>query len=456
MTEPSDAAGPRNEPGASYLTESREVEALRARVADLEAKQAPGAVAPGRAAGRARSAFAWLLITVAAILAPVAVLGSWARAELVDTERFVQTFAPLAQEPEVQAFVTQQVVEAIDENVDIDGTVGDLLDGLSELGLPPDAQNAVVLLKGPAAAGVKSLIGTSVEGVVASEQFAQLWQVTLRETHSRAIGVIQGDPNTALQLSDDGTLSIELGTVITQVKGSLVGQGFGFAQQIPVVEKSIPVLASDSLILVRVLYQVAVSAGYWLPWVVLALIAIGLTVARNRTRALAWTGASLAVSFGLLAAGLGIGRGFFIGTVSPSVMPGATAGVLFDQLTAMISAVLLALITLSVFIAIGAWFYGTSRPARAFRAAGDRVFAAVRASFARNGLNTGGFGRAVERWRSAIIVATAAIGVIFIFLNRPTTLGSVIGTAVVVLLVILLVEILRRPAQTPQSGKLRS
>lgn len=460
MTEASDAAEPRGASVTSELTgpaglaEPSEVEALRARVAELEAQHSPSTVAPQRAAARARTALAVVLVTVAAVLAPIAVLGTWARAELVNTERFVQTFAPLAEEPEVQAFVTQQAVQAIDENVDIDGMVGNLLDGIGELGLPANAQDALVLLKGPAAAGVRSLIGTAVEGVVVSDQFAQLWQVTLRETHSRAIAVIQGDPNTALQLSDDGALSIELGTVITQVQGVLADQGFGFADQIPVVEKSIPLLASDSLILVRTLYQVAVAAGYWLPWAVLVLLIIGVAVARNRIRALAWTGATLAVSFGLLASGLGIGRLFFIGSVSPSIMPGATAGVIFDQLTELMSSALISLVVLSAIIAVGAWLCGASRPARALRAAGNRGFSTLRASSDRHGLNPGGFGRVVERLRSAIIVTTVAIGVLVIFLNRPVTLEKIISTLVVVLVVLLLVEMVRRPAQSqpqPQS-----
>jgi hypothetical protein len=313
--------------------------------------------------------------------------------------------------------------------------VGDVFEGIAELDLPPRSLAAISLLEGPAAEGIRSLLGTGVERVVASPQFAQLWELALRETHSRAIAVVQGDPNAALQLSDDGTLSLQLDTVIREVKQVLVQQGLGFASG-----------TADSLVLVRTLYQVAVTAGYWLPWGVLALLVAGIAVARNRTRSIAWAGIGLAASFLLLAAGLGIGKQFFVGTVSPSVMPAATAHVLFDQLTLLIFSTLVALVVLSLFIAIGGWLAGASRPARAVRGAAESGFSAVRTAADRRGIGTGAFGRTVERWRSAIIVATVGIGVLVLFLSRPITTGGVIGTLIAVLAVLLVTELARRPA----------
>lgn len=62
---------------------------------------------PG-AAGRRfswRSVFAAMFVLISIVLAPAAVMGAWARVQLVDTDRFVQTFAPLAESPAVQALI---------------------------------------------------------------------------------------------------------------------------------------------------------------------------------------------------------------------------------------------------------------------------------------------------------------------------------------------------------------
>lgn len=436
------------------MHQEQDVQALRTQIAALEARNREIQEALEHTANqeprvasrsRGRTIVAVILVLVGILIAPVAVVGTWARVQLVDTDRFVQTFAPLAEDPAVQSFVASQASAAIEANVDIDGMVGDLFDGISSLDLPPRALASVALLKGPAADGVRSLINSGVERVVASPQFAQLWEGVLRETHGRAIAVIQGDPNTALQLSEDGTLSLELKTLIDEVKTSLVNQGFGFAENIPEIDRAIPLLTADALVLVRTLYQVATAAGFWLPWLVLTLVAAGVATARNRVRALGWAGLGLTVAFLLLASGLGIGRRFFVGAVSPSVMPASAARAIFDQLTLLMSSAVLALTVLSGFIAVGAWLAGRSRAATALRTAGARLLETIRTSADAHGLNTGSFGRLIERWHSAIVAATIAGGILVLFLNRPMSLGGVILTLVIMLFVLLIVELVRRP-----------
>ena len=269
------------------MGDQADTDALRARLAELEAEnrqlkktQAKFDEAGGqKAKGRLRASAAVILVLIGALLAPVAVIGTWARAQLVDTDRFVQTFAPLAQKPEVQSFVAKEVTNGIEQSVDIDAMVSDLFDGIAQLDLPPAAAQTLPLLEGTAANGVRSLIGSGVETVVESPQFASVWETTLRETHRRAVAVIQGDPSSMLLLSDDGTLSLSLGRVITEVKTALTNQGIGFADAIPVIDRSVPILASNSLVLVRTLYQVAITVGFWLPWVALGALVAGVLFA---------------------------------------------------------------------------------------------------------------------------------------------------------------------------------
>lgn len=445
------------------MREQTDTGALRVRIAELETENrqlkkaqnaqkvqlTQGEAGGRRSQGRLRASAAVILVLIGALLAPVAVLGTWARAQLVDTDRFVQTFAPLAQKPEVQYFVAKEVTDGIEQNVDIDAMVSDLFDGIAQLDLPPAAARTLPLLEGTAASGVRSLIGSGVETVVESPQFASVWETTLRETHTRAIAVIEGDPNSVLQLSHDGVLTLSLGTVISEVKAALVSQGIGFAEAIPVIDRSVPLLASDSLVQVRTLYQVAVIFGFWLPWVALGALTAGVLLARRRTRALSWAGIGVAATLLLLAVGIGIGRLVFLGAVSPSIMPAATAEVVFAQLTELIASTLLALITLCVLVAVGAWLAGASRLATLTRGSLDAGFAAIRRAADRRGFGAGATGRFVERWHSAILVLTVAVGVLALFLTRPITFGAVFGTLVCVVLVLCLAEVLRSPEKIP-------
>ena len=426
------------------------MEDLRERVGRLEDENRTlrRSAAPARG-GRARTALAVILLIVASLLAPVAVVSTWVRAELVDTDRFVAGLAPLAEKPAVQAYIADEVVRAIEESVDIPAIVHDAVSGLDALDLPPKATSAIGMLEGPAVQGINSMIRTTVDRLVASPQFAKVWEVALRETHSRAIAVIQGDPNAVVQLAEDGTLSIELGTIIAEVKQMLVAQGVDLARLIPAIDRSVPLVTSDSLVAVRTSYGFATAIGYWLPWIVLGLLVAGVAVARNRVRAAAGAGIGLAICLTLLAAGIGTGRLFFVATVSPAFMPVATAEALFGQVTENMSAIILALIVLSVLIAVGAWAFGRSRPATAIRGAANRGFARARAGLDRLHLDTGAVGSWIDRLRPALWFVGVAAAVLAIFLTRPISLGLVIGAVVALLVWLLLIELSRRPGAVP-------
>lgn len=428
---------------------TQEIEVLSAKVAELEAenRDLQAALTPGTPKGKARLRWvaAFILVLVGAILAPVAVLGGWVRAELVNTDQFVETFAPLASEPEVQAFIAGEVSVAIHQTLDVEGMIDNVFDGIAESNLPPKAVAALPLLKGPAANGVKSLIDSGVVTVVESPQFSSVWQTVLRETHSRAIAVIQGDTNAGLQLSKDGTLSLDLGATIAAVKDGLVAQGIGFADLIPEIDRQIPLVTSDSFATVRTAYQLAVGIGLWLPWVSGALLIAGVLVARNRLRALTWVGVSVAASLLLCLAGVTVGKWFFISEVSPSIMPESTAEILFAQLTGLASSTLVSLTVLFAAIAIGAWLSGSSKLAASIRGAGESVFAGIRNSADSHGLSTGKFGRLIDRWHVAIVAVAVLVSVLLVFLIRPITVGGVIATVFCLLGLLLIVELLRRP-----------
>lgn len=420
-----------------------EIEDLRARLRALE--QENEALRRPRRRISARSIIAGIVLVVAVLLAPIAAMGTWARLQLVDADRFVATFAPLAEDPDVQDFVADQVTAAIDEQVDLDAVVGELFDGLRALDLPPRATAALGLLEAPAASGLSSLIDGVVHEVVSSQQFADIWAETLRFTHERAVAILQDEPGTALDLSDDGVLSVDVGAVVERVKEALAERGAGVADLIPVIDRTIPVVQADALVLVRTVYQIAVTAGFWLPWVVLGLVVLGVLLAVNRPRALFWTSVGFAVVFFLLAAGTGVGRGFFVSAVSPSIMTAAAAESLFDQLTALLGSTIVALALVGVLIALWAWLAGSSRSARTVRGVTESGFGALREAAEARGISTGRFGRAVDRYRGAILIAGMAIGVLILLATRPVTFGAVLGVAIGVLVLTTLVELLRRP-----------
>ncbi|HEU4755514.1 MAG TPA: hypothetical protein VFS72_02540 [Agromyces sp.] len=435
---------------------------LRARIAALEAENAilrEGATATdGAAAGAATSAgaprpkrhrgrtiAAVALVVVGLLLAPVALVSAWARLQLVDTDRFVATFAPLAEDPDVQAFIAAEVTTAIDNEVDIPSLTKDVFDGIRSLDLPPRAEDALGLLEGPAAEGITRLVATAVDRIVASDAFAEIWAAALRASHRQFTAALQGDPDAALAIGPNGTLSIQLGPVIEAVKQRLEDQGISIASAIPVIDRSVVIATSDSLTLVQTVYALAVGVGTWLPFVVLLLLAAGVLVAKRRSAALVWTAGGLALTMLLTLAGFGTARLFFVGTVSPSIMPAAAAESIYGGLTDLMVSTVAAFIVLAIAVALIAWLSGPWRPARAVRGFSDDAFGAVRRSAEEHGITTGRFGEGLHRYRVAVFAAIAVIASLVLLASRPLSVSTVVWTVVIALIAVLLVELLARP-----------
>lgn len=441
------------------MPEQQDIEALQAKLEELEARnrELQAKTDAGRnTTNRGRKILSAVLIVSSVILAPLATVGTWTRTMLVDTDRFVATFAPLAEDPAVQKFVADQALNAIEENVDIDGIVDDVFTGISSLNLPPRAKEMLPLLATPAADGIRSILSTGINRIVTSEQFAQIWEGTLRETHSRAVAIIQGDPNRAVQLTDDGTITLSLGKVISEVKQVLVDQGFGFAENIPEINRTIPLFSAESLTLVRLLYQLATAFGYWMPWIALGMLALGVALASNRVKALTRAAFALTVVFLLMSLGINVGSHLFAASVSPSIMPAATAFALYGQLTLLMASTLVALTALSFVVTLGAWFAGDSRTAHFLKRASTTMFSGIRTSAERHGLTTGKFGETVGRFSTVITISAVVVGLFVLFLNRPISLSAVITTTVVVLLMMLLVQLVRRPFTVDSTEVLES
>jgi len=224
------------------------------------------------------------LIVFGALLAPLAVVTAWGKATLLDTDRFVATYAPLARTPAVQTYVVDQTMVVIDENVDINQLTEDLVAGLKGVGTGPRLSQALDALQGPATRGLETLIRTGVQNFVQSDAFATTWQEALRVSHSQLVLTAQGDPNAILQAQQNGTIGIQIGPIIASVKEALMARGISIASRIPAVNRVIPIAQSDQLYLIQVGHQLVVTLGTWLPWVSVVLVVLLFWVMRFVTR----------------------------------------------------------------------------------------------------------------------------------------------------------------------------
>lgn len=423
-----------------------ELEAMRARIAELEAATGSATEASTSRSNpqRWRAPLSALCIIIAAILVPVSIVASWARAELVDQDAFVQTFAPLADDPAVQALIIDQTVIAIDASIDIDGLTGQLFDGIASLGLPPRAGAALDLLRGPAAAGVHSIVTNAITTAVESDAFSSVWERALRLSHSALLATVNNDGTGAVAISEKGEIGIQLGPIIVELRQRLIDQGFGFASMIPVIDKTIVVAQSDALVLVNTVYVLAVAVGWWVPLLCLGFFVLGLALARKRGVAFIGSGIALALGSATLAIGLAVGATVLAVNASGLGISSSALTAIFNQVTGTMKDTAIVLILLGILLAVFVWLTGGSRTGRRVQGVLGSLNSGARTGLAARGVDTGAVGTWLYRQRILVRVIIVVAGVLWLLALRPLSTGDVFLVVLVGIAVWWLTELAQR------------
>jgi hypothetical protein len=155
-----------------------EVDGLRA---ELEA-------VPRKRAVRTRGVVAVALVVVTSIVVTVSVTAVWARRNALNTNRWVATVGPIAEEPAVQQalgrYITDQAMTAIDP------------EELFESALPERGQ----ILAAPLTSALRGFVNDQVDSFLASDTFQRLWLQINERAHRRAVQVLEGELPPSLEI----------------------------------------------------------------------------------------------------------------------------------------------------------------------------------------------------------------------------------------------------------------
>jgi hypothetical protein len=404
---------------------------------------------PTVAPGWLRALVSFVLIFVAVLLTPNAVIASWLKAQITDTDRFVEMTTSALQDPAVEDYISAQVSTLIINELDIDTLTSELFTGLEGvLPLGDRAAGALALLEKPLANGAKSLIADVTDRVISSDAFDSVTEQVLTVTHTQIMALLSGDTTGAIVADEQGVIGIQVGPIVEAVKGELIAQGVTLAERIPNINATIEIGQVDGIVQARIALSALDATGYWLPIIVLIMLILGVLAARQRARAAVWAGIGVAVTSGALLGGLSIGKFAFLATVTPQIIPGNAATVIFAALTDRLNALVTATLIIGVLIAIVSYLVGPFRGAVIIRSAVTDTAARVRAIAAKNGVTTGGFGEFVEKAHGWIVGLILAATGITLFLLRPFTVSGAIWAAIIALVLILIVQLVRRPSES--------
>jgi len=424
MSDGHDDGHTRDQPPAHEATlstaEREELVRLRAVVEQLSATT------------RRRREFGWrpfvsaTAIILGCILAPVAVLSAWLQSVVVDTDRYVETMAPLADDPAVQSLisdaVSNQILTSIDVQALVDQSLGALADVGAEQGLPERATERIEGLAGPIASGIEGFVSDRVAQFVASDRFAEIWETVNRESHSQLNVALTGE-SVAVQI-ESGEVTIRLAPIIDRVKERLADDGLGLISRVPTVDAVITVYSGGDVSTMQRAFDAIDRAGVVLPIIAIALIVTGVLLARDRRGATIRAGAGLIIAMVVLAVAILIGRNVYLDSVD-GVIPYEAATAIFDQVVSFLRLTLRAVLAAGLVVAVWAALSGPSAAAVGMRSAVTGAFRRWRGAADSRGWRLGGFGEWVHAHRRILrigVLVLAALALVF----WPYPTGSVV------------------------------
>ncbi|WP_189325902.1 hypothetical protein [Streptomyces flaveus] len=395
-----------------------------------------------------------LLLLLAFLLAPLAVVAAWVDSEVSDTDRYVQTVAPIATEPSVQNTVTDRLTKRVVDNVDVAAFTAALAQRLQQDGAPPRVVEGAKALTGPLKSALNSAVHDIVHKVVTSDQFAEVWDDANRRAHAAVVKVLTGEGSSAVQ-AGDGTIDLNLGTVIDDVKQRLVDAGFAPASKIPDVDKTITLLHTDKLNEAQDGMRLLNVIGIWLPVVVLVLAALAIWSAPAHRAALLATAIGVGVMMIVLLVGLAVLRQVYLDSVPTTALPQDTAADIYDTFIRFLRNSTVTVLVIAVITALAAYLYGPGHGARWIRSGAAGGTGATGRAMARHGLRTGAAGRWLDAhagWTTGIVIAGGVLALVLWNYPTPGAVALVLGIVVLVLALLGILAAASGTAERPTVG----
>ncbi|HEY4929222.1 MAG TPA: hypothetical protein VIH95_08715 [Acidimicrobiales bacterium] len=372
---------------------------------------------------RGRTIASWVLIVLACLLAVLSVVVVYARNELLNTDTFVATVAPLAKDKAIQTTVATKVSENLVARTDIQQRV--------QNALPEKAG----FLANPITGAVQTATYQITLKLVQSPRFQTLWEQALRRSHEQVDNLLLGNKVGALQ-STNGQVTVDLSQVENAAKQQLSAHGLSVFNKLPNYTGAPFVLfQSDQLAKLQRWVKFLNHLALALPIVSILMFAGAVVLARDRRRGLVHAASGLAVSMAVLLIAANVGRNQYLSSLNVRQSKAATAAIIDTVDAALLDTVRIVLIVAAI-VAIVAFVVGLG-PVRRW----------MHERTAPSWLSSGPVHDTVAGHRRAFQWGALVLGLVVLVLwNQPTVLVALI-IVLVTLFVVMLVGLFgaRRP-----------
>lgn len=418
-----------------------DVTELQSRIEQLEAEndRLKSEVVATTPSSRGRNAWAVIIAVAAALVLALAVPAVWMNRMVTDTDVYVATVAPLAEDPDIQNAVAAAASEVVIERVDAQERLKQVL--------PENLQ----IIAAPVSQAVNDFIAKQAVSLVRSDQFASIWEQANRISHKALVAAVTGR-DTGVVGVQAGTITLDVGALADELKTRLEAAGLGFVANLPTssIDRSIVLYESPVLAQMSSAFDVITRVALLLPLIGLALAAGAIAIASDRRKAVLWLGGALAIAALLPLQALYFGQTYVTAQLYElAAIPTPAAQSAFEIIFRDLVTADQAAVALGVALWLGALLAGPARWAVAMRTGLSGGLSGVASH-----LELGRFGEWVRARKAALRLAGIAVAfVILVLLPAPRTVASIVWLGVGYLLWLLLVGLFgAEPLDAPSAS----
>ena len=317
----------------------------------------PSLLAPTKAPRRlVRRITTWVLVVLFAILLPLSLTSIWAVRTVVDTNRYVETLQPLAEDSVITNYIADKGTQMLFDQFNVQQQVSDLLPAVA------------APLAAPLTNQLEHYTDTEMRKLISSQWFKDFWKRENTFTHSTAMDILTG--KTPPQPSAARSLVISLTPALVQAIDNLDAKGVTVFN--PIRDKlendknlTLQLFSSKQLKAVQGYLNLAIELKSVL-WILTLVVGVGAILASvdRRRGAMRVLGAGIISTLIVLAA-LTVGRSFFVSSAQTGAQEFATH--VWDILLRFFRRILIVSLIVFVVADLVLWITGPSSWAVAVR-----------------------------------------------------------------------------------------
>jgi hypothetical protein len=211
----------------------------------------------------------WLLVVLATVIALVSALNLWVKRQALSTENWTNASAQLLENSDIRNAISVYMVDQLYENVDVGKALEDRL--------PPQTKP----LGPPLAAALEPALVRTANALLGRPRVQKRWENANRRAHQLFIAVLDGKRQ--ILESTNGNVVLNLRPLVDQLVAE-TGLGERVARRLPPDAGQIVVMKGNQLEVARRTVKAIRVLSYLLSFLVLALFAAAVYIARGRRR----------------------------------------------------------------------------------------------------------------------------------------------------------------------------